>query len=201
MRVSLPRLRRTGVATAAADGGCRASRAPGCWRCSARTLRWPATRRPTRSNPGSRRRSSASSRLTWNGRRRCSRGPTARSSSASSAPTPSSTSWCAPRRACRSTAGRWSVRRWQRGEPGGCTSSTSRIRRRHDWPKRSPTLKGQPVLVVTESSRALALGSMINFVVVDDKVRFDIAPQAAEASRLRISARLLGVARTLIGRP
>ena len=61
-------------------------------------------------------------------------------------------------------------------------------------------LKGRPVLVVTESSHALGLGSMINFVVVDDKVRFDIAPQAAEASRLRISARLLGVARTLIGR-
>jgi len=61
-------------------------------------------------------------------------------------------------------------------------------------------LKGQPVLVVTESSRAAALGSMINFVVVDDKVRFDIAPQAAELGRLKISARLLGVARSLIGK-
>jgi hypothetical protein len=53
---------------------------------------------------------------------------------------------------------------------------------------------------VTESSRAAASGSMINFVVVDNKVRFDIAPQAAELSRLRISARLLGVARALIGK-
>ena len=61
-------------------------------------------------------------------------------------------------------------------------------------------LKSQPVLVVTESSRGLALGGMINFVVVDDKVRFDIAPQVAEASRLRISARLLGVARSLSGK-
>lgn len=61
-------------------------------------------------------------------------------------------------------------------------------------------LKGQPVLVVTESSRAIDAGSMINFVVVDDKVRFDIAPQVAELSHLRISARLLGVARTLIGK-
>jgi hypothetical protein len=61
-------------------------------------------------------------------------------------------------------------------------------------------VKGQPVLVVTESSRAAALGSMINFVVVDDKVRFDIAPQAAESSRLRISSRLISVARTLIGK-
>jgi hypothetical protein len=60
--------------------------------------------------------------------------------------------------------------------------------------------KGQPVLLVTESSRAPALGSMINFVVVDDKVRFDIAPQVAEQSQLKISARLLGVARAVIGK-
>jgi len=58
--------------------------------------------------------------------------------------------------------------------------------------------RGQPVLVVTESNLAMALGSMINFVVVDNKVRFDIAPQNAELSRLKISARLLGVARSLI---
>jgi len=60
--------------------------------------------------------------------------------------------------------------------------------------------KGQPALVVTESTHAVALGSMINFVVVDDKVRFDIAPHAAEQSHLKISARLLSVARTLIGK-
>jgi hypothetical protein len=40
---------------------------------------------------------------------------------------------------------------------------------------------------------------MINFVVVDDKVRFDIAPRVAESNKLKISARLLGVARSLIG--
>ena len=58
-------------------------------------------------------------------------------------------------------------------------------------------IKGQPVLVVTESRRAAMLGSMINFIVVDDKVRFDVALPAAEASRLKISARLLGVARSV----
>jgi hypothetical protein len=62
------------------------------------------------------------------------------------------------------------------------------------------TLKGRPVLAVTESSRGPALGSMINFVVVDDKIRFDVSPQTAEASQLRISARLLGVARSVVGR-
>jgi hypothetical protein len=60
--------------------------------------------------------------------------------------------------------------------------------------------KGRPVLVVTESHNAVAAGSMINFVVVDDKVRFDISPHAAELSSLRISARLLSVARMLIAK-
>jgi hypothetical protein len=60
--------------------------------------------------------------------------------------------------------------------------------------------KAQPVLVVTESSRAVPPGSVINFVVVDSKVRFDVAPAAAEARGLRISARLLSVARSLIGK-
>jgi hypothetical protein len=59
-------------------------------------------------------------------------------------------------------------------------------------------LKGRPVLAVTESNRGTALGSMINFVVVDDKVRFDVSPQSAEASQLKISARLLGVARAVV---
>jgi hypothetical protein len=58
--------------------------------------------------------------------------------------------------------------------------------------------KGRPVLMVTESEPAAPPGSMINFVVVDDKVRFDIAPQVAELSNLKVSARLLGVARQLI---
>jgi hypothetical protein len=93
------------------------------------------------------------------------------------------------------------VRRWQRGdsiagvhilyissaEDGRLAETLSR-------------LSNQPVLIVTESS-PLAPGSMINFVVADDKVRFDIAPQTAEASGLRISVRLLGVARSLVGTP
>lgn len=62
------------------------------------------------------------------------------------------------------------------------------------------SVKGHPVLVVTESKKGAAPGSIINFVVVKDKVRFDIAPQAAEANQLKISARLLGVARNLVGK-
>ena len=60
--------------------------------------------------------------------------------------------------------------------------------------------KGQPLLTVTESEEALELGSMINFVVVEDKVRFDIAPPPSESSNLKISARLLGVARKVVSK-
>jgi hypothetical protein len=62
-------------------------------------------------------------------------------------------------------------------------------------------LKGQPVLTVTESEQAFVQGSMVNFVVVDDKVRFDVALTPAEQANLKISARLLSVARKVESRP
>ena len=58
--------------------------------------------------------------------------------------------------------------------------------------------KGQSVLTVTESEDALSHGSMINFVFVDDKVRFDVALPQAERGALKISARLLAVARKVL---
>jgi len=60
--------------------------------------------------------------------------------------------------------------------------------------------KGLPVLTVTESEGALARGSTINFVVVEDKVRFDVAPPPSESGNLKISARLLGVARKVVAK-
>lgn len=56
-------------------------------------------------------------------------------------------------------------------------------------------LRGRPVLVVSESESATGRGSMINFVVADNRVRFDVALAGAEAGHLKISARLLSVAR------
>ncbi|MES2089915.1 MAG: YfiR family protein [Pseudomonadota bacterium] len=61
--------------------------------------------------------------------------------------------------------------------------------------------RGQPVLIVTEEDQLPPPDSMINFVLVNDKVRFDIALQPAEQSSLKISARLLAVARKVIPRP
>jgi hypothetical protein len=57
------------------------------------------------------------------------------------------------------------------------------------------------VLTVTESADTFALGSIINFVIVEDKVRFDVALHEAELCNLRVSARLLSVARKVLGGP
>ena len=61
--------------------------------------------------------------------------------------------------------------------------------------------KGRAVLVVTESARGLRRGSTINFVVVGTKVRFDIALSPAQERGIRISARLLAVARKVVDKP
>ena len=55
-----------------------------------------------------------------------------------------------------------------------------------------------PLLVVTDSENALSRGSTINFVAVDNRVRFDVALASAERSQLRISSRLLSVARRVV---
>lgn len=59
--------------------------------------------------------------------------------------------------------------------------------------------RGKPILTVTELDPGGAAG-MINFVVVEDKVRFDILLPPALQSGLKISVRLLGVARRVEGR-
>lgn len=61
------------------------------------------------------------------------------------------------------------------------------------------SLAGAPVLLVSESPGALEEGSMINFVLSDGRVRFDVALDTADAARLRINARLLAVAHTVRG--
>lgn len=59
-------------------------------------------------------------------------------------------------------------------------------------------VRGRPVLTITESD--IEAGGIINFVVVNDRVRFDIALPAADANHLKISARLLNVARRVVPR-
>lgn len=58
----------------------------------------------------------------------------------------------------------------------------------------------QGSLVVTESERGLELGSAINFVPTDDRIGFEVSLEAAERSGLRISSRMLAVARRVLPR-
>lgn len=58
-----------------------------------------------------------------------------------------------------------------------------------------PNLPAQSgLLVVSEADGALEQGAMINFLRVDGRVRFEVAPDAAERRGLRISSRMLAVA-------
>jgi hypothetical protein len=55
----------------------------------------------------------------------------------------------------------------------------------------------RPVLIVTESERALSQGSIINFIVAEGRVRFEISTASAEQRDLKLSSRLLAVAHNL----
>lgn len=56
------------------------------------------------------------------------------------------------------------------------------------------TQAARPVLTVTEAEGALEQGSMINFILVDRRVRFEVALDSVERKGLRLSSRLLAVA-------
>lgn len=62
-------------------------------------------------------------------------------------------------------------------------------------------LKGQPVLTVGDSEQFAQEGGMIGFCLEDNKVRFEINLDAAEEAGLKISARLLALAKKVIVAP
>jgi len=59
--------------------------------------------------------------------------------------------------------------------------------------------KGLPILTVTEADDGLSHGSMINFVLINGRIRFEAAPKVAKQNNLTISARLLAVAYRIVG--
>lgn len=59
----------------------------------------------------------------------------------------------------------------------------------------------RPVLLVTDDEDGLMRGAVINLVQFGNNVRFEVSLQAAERSRLKISAGLLSVAARVEGRP
>lgn len=58
-----------------------------------------------------------------------------------------------------------------------------------------------PVLVVTESPNWQEWGSVINFVLMEDRIRFDVDLEAAEKRGLSLSSQLLNVARNVQSKP
>jgi hypothetical protein len=58
-------------------------------------------------------------------------------------------------------------------------------------------LKGSSVLTVGETGKFLRLGGIINFTLEENRVRFEINVDAAERARLKISSKLLSVAKVV----
>ena len=66
--------------------------------------------------------------------------------------------------------------------------------RQKDLPQILPALRGQPVLAVGEYEKFTRLGGIVNFGRRDSKVRLEINTATAGEARLKLSAKLLGVA-------
>jgi len=59
-------------------------------------------------------------------------------------------------------------------------------------------LKGSPVLTVGETAGFLEFGGIINFLMEDKKVRFEINVTAAKKNKLKISSKLLRLAKRVV---
>lgn len=63
------------------------------------------------------------------------------------------------------------------------------------------TAEGKPILTVGESADFLVRGGVIQFVVVEDHVRFAVNLEAANRHRIVLSSELIKVAATVTGNP
>ena len=90
-----------------------------------------------------------------------------------------------------------SVRRAAAAEPGmNCQILFVSTSAAHSPADTLRVVAGAPVLTVTDQSRGVP-GGMIQFVMRDGRVKFEINAAAAEASGLQISSKLLGLATSL----
>lgn len=93
------------------------------------------------------------------------------------------------------------VRRLRGGEP--LADVAMLFVGRGETPRLKALLAGaaRPMLVVTESDAegAMPAGSMINLLLVDRRVRFEVALDTAERAGVRLSSRLLAVAHKVHG--
>ena len=61
-------------------------------------------------------------------------------------------------------------------------------------------LAGRPVLIVTSEEDGLDAGSTVNFLLIDQRVRFEISVDAAQSAGLKVASELLAVALRVRGR-
>ena len=61
------------------------------------------------------------------------------------------------------------------------------------------TAVGHAILTVGESEGFAQEGGMIGFSLEENKIRFEINLEAVERANLRVSARLLALAKTVLG--
>ena len=64
-------------------------------------------------------------------------------------------------------------------------------------PQLAKLARARPVLILTDAPNALAQGSMINFMLVEQRVKFEIHLEEAERHGLKLSSRLLAVAQSV----
>lgn len=92
------------------------------------------------------------------------------------------------------------VRRLREGDPVGAVHVLLVGSRSDDELREQAASVPGPVLLVTEQPEGLSLGGVLNFMNDGSRVRFSASLPAADARRLRLSARLLAVARHVEGR-
>jgi hypothetical protein len=87
------------------------------------------------------------------------------------------------------------VRQFRDGEPGGAVNLL--FVAGADCARSARVLRqaaAGPTLLVTECGSGLQAGSIINFKIVEERVRFDVSLDAADKNDIKLSSRLLTVA-------
>jgi hypothetical protein len=92
------------------------------------------------------------------------------------------------------------IRRLKRGQDlKACHILFISSSERNRLPEILLSLKGASVLTIADMDHFSQRGGMIGFLTEDDKVRFEINAQAANWARLRISSKLLTLAKNVKG--
>jgi hypothetical protein len=86
-------------------------------------------------------------------------------------------------------------------KPGGCQILFISRSERERLPQILAANKDAPVLTVGDTKGFVDQGVIINFILEDSKVRFEINTDAADRAGIRISSKLLQLARRIVPTP